>query len=202
MKVKLLYLFLIYLCLNSFAACEKALVEDDDTEATDTTRDDEDDSDGKDDGDSDEKDDKEKDAPGNSDSGSTGDDKDSTSTFVVDGEKAQTVYDFCNKTVTQQRWVVGYIVGDCTKSISNANFTAPFTQHQALLLADDPDERDTSKMMSVALSGDSRKAKFSLKAHPENQGKRLFAVYGYATTYLGIPGMSAKTIGAMRWYGE
>lgn len=130
-------------------------------------------------------------------------DEPSTSTLTVQGEKAYTVTEFLTKDFSNAIWVVGYIVGDCTKSIKNANFTPPFSQPQAILLAGNPNERDTAKMMSVELNSKTRKEKYSLQEHPENQGKRLFAVCGYQATYLGIPGMKSKTgISSMQWYDE
>lgn len=139
---------------------------------------------------------------GNEEKGNT--DKPSSSNLTVQGEKAYTVTEFLANSYAYAIWVVGYIVGDCTINIKNANFTPPFSQPQAILLADDPNERDTSKMMSVQLSGDSRRNKYSLKAHPENQGKRLFAVCGYKRTYLGISGMKSEKSGisSMQWYDE
>lgn len=47
-----------------------------------------------------------------------------------------TVQEFIDNEINCQVFVVGYIVGDCTKSISNAEFAPPFTQPQALLIAD------------------------------------------------------------------
>ena len=39
-----------------------------------------------------------------------------------------TVQEFIDNEINCQVFVVGYIVGDCTKSISNAEFAPPFTQ--------------------------------------------------------------------------
>lgn len=143
---------------------------------------------------------------GGSTSGNTGGSTGTTdSNLTVDGVKAYNVTTFLNQTFNGQIWVVGYIVGDCTKSIKNANFDAPFSQPQALLLADSPDERSTDKVMSVQLSSESRKNEFSLKANLNNKGRRL-AVYGYQIDYLGILGMKSSGkgagIGAMKWYNE
>lgn len=128
----------------------------------------------------------------------------STSGLTVQGETAYSVSEFLTTDFSGSIWVVGYIVGDCTQNIKNANFTPPFSQHQAILLADDPNERNTDNMIAVQLNSETRQKEYSLEAHPENQGKKRFAVCGYQTKYLGIPGMKSKNSGisSMQWYDE
>lgn len=123
---------------------------------------------------------------------------------MVLGEQSYTVNQFLSYTFTKEVWVVGYIVGDCTKSIKYANFDPPFTQPQAILLADDPNERDTQKVMSVQLSGTNRQNEYCLKSHPENQGTKRLAVLGVQRTYLGVPGMTSKGtgIGSIGWLDD
>lgn len=133
----------------------------------------------------------------------TNKDKPSTSGLMVDNSKAYNVTEFINNSYSKAIWVVGYIVGDCTKSISNANFDPPFSQPQALLLADDPNEKNIENVITIQLST-SRRNTFALAQHPENKGKRL-AVFGMQTEYLKRPGMKNSKeshIGNMKWYDE
>ena len=60
-----------------------------------------------------------------SDGGDTGNDNDETETQPTDNDKL-TVNQFITYNFTGQRWVRGYIVGACTKSINNADFEPPF----------------------------------------------------------------------------
>lgn len=187
--MKHLCYLLMFMCLLSFGACEKAMLASDEQEETPTTPSEE----------------------GGSTSGgeSGGSEKEETpeasTNYYISGTQAYSVSDFLSKNFGKQIYVVAYIVGDCTQSISNANFTAPFSQYQAILLADDPTETDVNKVMSVQLSGKSRQEKYSLQSHPENKGTKLIAVYGYQRTYLGVPGMkSGKNagIGSINWYDD
>ena len=56
-------------------------------------------------------------------------------------------HDFGDKSV----WVVGYIVGDCTKNIKNAEWEKPFTYDTAILLADESGETDSEKVIAIQL---------------------------------------------------
>lgn len=97
-----------------------------------------------------------------------------------------------------EAYVKGYIIGDCTKNYKNADFTPPFSQPQAILLADRQDERDFSKIMAVQLkSGTKVREHMNLVDHPNWWG-RLVVFSGYRTTYLGMPGM--KSISAYPTY--
>lgn len=88
-------------------------------------------------------------------------------------------------------YVVGYIVGACTKNISNADFKAPFSDPQAILIADKKGERDTDKLVSIELkSGGKFRTTFNLKDNPDNLGRRII-VFGYKTTYLKIDGIKS-----------
>lgn len=94
-------------------------------------------------------------------------------------------------------YVTGYIVAACAQNKNNAEFTAPFTYSSAVLLADDPSERNVEKTISIQLkSGSKIRDAVNLDEHPENHGKRL-RVFGYRTTYLGLKGI--KDIGANNW---
>ncbi len=84
--------------------------------------------------------------------------------------------------------IEGYIVGDCTKSMKNANFTPPFSQPQAILLADNIDERDKAKIIPVQLkSGYKVRTLLNLQDHPENLHKKLRFTGSYGT-YMKVPG--------------
>lgn len=84
--------------------------------------------------------------------------------------------------------IEGYIVGDCTKSMKNANFTPPFSQPQAILLADNVDERDITKIIPVQLkSGSKVRTALNLQDNPENLHKKL-RFNGSYSTYMKVPG--------------
>lgn len=140
--------------------------------------------------------------------GSTGGNESGTTTgssynYYIEGEKGYSVSQFLSQTFDGMVWVVGYVVGDCTQSISNANFEPPFSQPQAVLLADDPQESNATNVIAIQLSGSSRRVSFSLESNPEYHRKRRLAVLGNKTYYLNVFGMKSGKgggIGAMRWY--
>lgn len=67
-------------------------------------------------------------------------------------------------------YVHGYVVGDIMRAWSNATFEAPFQEEPvAVLLADNPNERDKEDVMYVKLNKSKGERKdFSLALHPEN----------------------------------
>ena len=69
-----------------------------------------------------------------------------------------------------------------------ANFTPPFSQPQAILLADNIDERDKAKIIPVQLkSGYKVRTLLNLQDHPENLHKKLRFTGSYGT-YMKVPG--------------
>ena len=129
--------------------------------------------------------------------GSTEEEGNGEETDIVDGDgntdyrkKIYTVDEFLRTPLGRRSVrVKGYIVGACSKSISQAEWSAPFTWTQAILLADRKGERDAGKVMSVKLKSERMRQIFNLVEHPENQGRKLW-VYGEKQTYLGISGIS------------
>jgi hypothetical protein len=108
-----------------------------------------------------------------------------------------TVTEFINADNLPGVYVTGYIVAACAQNKSHAEFTPPFTYSSAVLLADDPNERDVEKTISIQLKNGSKiREAVNLDAHPENYQKRL-RVFGYRTSYLGLKGI--KDIGANNW---
>ncbi len=108
-----------------------------------------------------------------------------------------TVTEFINAANLPGVYVTGYIVAACAQNKNNAEFTPPFTYSSAVLLADDPNEKDVEKTISIQLkSGSKIREAVNLDDHPENHKKRL-SVFGYRTTYLGLKGI--KDIGANNW---
>lgn len=123
------------------------------------------------------------------DSTQTGDDSSQESGEGTEDEDMMTVQVFMSRTLTGQRWVVGYIVGACSKTINNADFEPPFDYPQAILLADRPGETDKTKVITIGLpSGYKVRKELNLVEHPENYGKRL-AIFGEQTTYLKVLGI-------------
>lgn len=129
--------------------------------------------------------------------GSTEEEGNGEETDIVDGDgntdyrkKIYTVDEFLRTPLGRRSVrVEGYIVGACSKSISQAEWSAPFTWTQAILLADRKGEHDGEKVMSVKLKSERMRQLFNLVAHPENHGRKVW-VYGEKQTYLGIPGIS------------
>lgn len=123
-------------------------------------------------------------------------------TDIVDGNKNDnqtssymTVTQFLEADLSSGSVMVhGYIVGACSKRISNAQWTAPFTYNQAILLADDPQCTDDTKVMSVQLKKGPIRNTFNLVDHPENLGRKVY-VYGGKHSYLGIAGMKDDITG-------
>lgn len=99
---------------------------------------------------------------------------------------------FISKSIVDQVWVKGYIVGSATGANGKKryDFEPPFDHDTALLLADDPATADLSHVVSVCLTSCSKKIReeLNLKEHPENRGKVL-SVFGFRETYLAIPGI-------------
>lgn len=115
-------------------------------------------------------------------------------------EEMITVAQFMEMTLSGQQWVVGYVVGACTKTINNADFEPPFEDPQALLLADTYGETDKERVITIGLpSGSKARRELNLVDHPENYGKRI-AFYGEQCVYLKVKGIK-KPVG-WRVYGD
>lgn len=109
-----------------------------------------------------------------------------------------TVAEFINGNFEGGAFVKGYVVGDCTKSFKYAEFEPPFTNPQAILLADDKDERDKDYLLAVQLkSGSKARTYMNLVDNPWWYGKQV-VLYGYRATYLGMAGL--KDIGSYPLY--
>ena len=104
-----------------------------------------------------------------------------------------------NKDPRETGWVKGFIVGavkEGTSSVSSANdidFTAPFSGYTNVVIADNSDEKDLSKLLVVNLpSGKPLRSQVNLKDNPSNLGKWI-NVTGTLRTYFGIAGMRDGT---------
>ena len=181
----LFYIFLSLAISLMTVGCEKGyygeeLTQTDNTEETDGAEDsDDDDSQGGDEGEGSE---------GTGDNGGS-----QGSVDDVDEGDMLTVEQFMTQTLTGQTWVVGYVVGACSKTINNADFEPPFEYPQAILLADHPGETNKEKVITIGLpSGYKVRRELNLVDHPENYGKRV-AIYGEQTTYLKVIGIKKPT---------
>ena len=142
------WLLLLFVCLFLATSCGKSIVEEsekDDTEQPVTPPDDGGDDD---------------DGSGGSDDGGSG--------GIHQGDIIS-VKQFVSNDVNNV-YVHGYVVGDIMRAWSNATFEAPFQEEPvAVLLADDPNERDKEDVMYVKLNKSKGERKdFSLALHPEN----------------------------------
>lgn len=110
-------------------------------------------------------------------------------------ENPLTVAEFLNSSLGDRDvWVCGYIVGDCTRAIKNAEWEAPFSYDTAVLIADVKGETDPEKVMPVQLITSSMKKEIGLKSNPQNHGKKMM-VRGQKQTYLGIFGIKKFIMG-------
>ena len=186
------WLLLLFVCLLLATSCGKSIVEEsekDDTEQPvtppDDGGDDDDGSGGSDDGGSGGSDDGgsggsddgggsgdggsgEGGTGGSDDGGSGGGSDDGGSGGIHQGDIIS-VKQFVSNDVNNV-YVHGYVVGDIMRAWSNATFEAPFQEEPvAVLLADDPNERDKEDVMYVKLNKSKGERKdFSLVLHPEN----------------------------------
>lgn len=175
------WLLLLFVCLFLATSCGKSIVEEsekDDTEQPvtppDDGGDDDDGSGGSDDGGSGGSDDGGGSGDGGSgeggsgDGGSGGGSDDGGSGGIHQGDIIS-VKQFVSNDVNNV-YVHGYVVGDIMRAWSNATFEAPFQEEPvAVLLADDPNERDKEDVMYVKLNKSKGERKdFSLVLHPEN----------------------------------
>ena len=190
------WLLLLFVCLFLATSCGKSIVEEsekDDTEQPvtppDDGGDDDDGSGGSDDGGSGGSDDggsggsddggsggsdvgggsgEGGSGGGNDDGGSGGGSDDGGSGGIHQGDIIS-VKQFVSNDVNNV-YVHGYVVGDIMRAWSNATFEAPFQEEPvAVLLADNPNERDKEDVMYVKLNKSKGERKdFSLALHPEN----------------------------------
>ena len=186
------WLLLLFVCLLLATSCGKSIVEEsekDDTEQPvtppDDGGDDDDGSGGSDDGGSGGSDDGgsggsddgggsgdggsgEGGTGGSDDGGSGGGSDDGGSGGIHQGDIIS-VKQFVSNDVNNV-YVHGYVVGDIMRAWSNATFEAPFQEEPvAVLLADNPNERDKEDVMYVKLNKSKGERKdFSLALHPEN----------------------------------
>jgi hypothetical protein len=85
--------------------------------------------------------------------------------------------------------VKGYIVGSCSRSISNALFTVPTTYSQSVLVADKDGETNIGHVLAVCLTDRTVARKnLNLQDNPSNL-HRLVIFDGTRVKYLGIPGV-------------
>lgn len=86
--------------------------------------------------------------------------------------------------------VQGYIVGttNTTSILGSGVFEGPFTVRTNLLIADDPNERDLSKIMPIQLPNDSIRTATNLVDSPENLGKEI-SFTGNIALYFSVTGL-------------
>lgn len=188
------WLLLLFVCLFLATSCGKSIVEEsekDDTEQPvtppDDGGDDDDGSGGSDDGGSDGSDDggsggesgggsgdggsggSDDGGTGGSGDGGSGEGNDDGGSGGIHQGDIISVKQFVSNDVNNV-YVHGYVVGDIMRAWSNATFEAPFQEEPvAVLLADDPNERDKEDVMYVKLNkSKGERRDFSLVLHPEN----------------------------------
>lgn len=191
----------------SFSACEKIETENEENDSTSADISSEDIDKNKDD-----EEEGNSDKPGNDDDGTETDDNNDEGTEPGGGEPGGdgnndgdgteepddtgyhtgdivSVSEFLKKDIKCQVWIVGRIVGDCTRSKKYAEFEPPFTHSQAILLADDPYEKDIEKMVSICLTTNKNMRNIlNLVDNPVNYNQHT-AILGFKTKYLGLDGI-------------
>lgn len=103
-------------------------------------------------------------------------------------DKVLTVKQFINNDYEGNVYVTGYIVGDCTKSFKYAEFEPPFTHSQALLIADDVDEKVKDYIVAVQLESGRRRNDLNLVSHPELHQQKI-TLGGTKARYLYMAGL-------------
>lgn len=174
MKKRLIFLLAVLTALV-VCSCEKVYIENDDGSPEETV------------GAGDDSDD-----DGWDDDGWTADDSLTVGDSEFDVGDEVDVATFSTTPIYTQVWVSGYIVGAATGAGGRPeyDFEPPFSYDTAVLLADNPDESDLDKVISVCLTGcaKSLRARVNLKDHPENLGRRL-SVFGFQDVYLDLFGI-------------
>ena len=92
--------------------------------------------------------------------------------------------DYSQKSV----WVKGYIVGCCYQNIKNAVWTPPFPYDTSILLADEPGETDSKKVIAIQLKTKEDKETLGLHSNPQLYNKEI-KFFGKKQKYLGIWGI-------------
>ena len=113
-------------------------------------------------------------------------------------------YDADSLDGTSGETVVGYIVGTCKSSISNAFFTAETIAladvSSNMLIADDKDETSSDNCVPVELEyGSDFRADANLIDNPDNLSRRI-CLYGYAEKYFSVVGL--KNIQYYQWLDD
>jgi hypothetical protein len=135
-------------------------------------------------------------AGGEVDDTSSASGSDTTSSVHRNHNDALTVQEFFTCHDGDLVHVKGYIVGSCERNIVNADFTAPFKGHTAVLLADKPEETNNSKIMIVGLKTGKVRNSLNLEDHPELYGK-LLDIDGYKGEYQYAKGI--KPVDLIDW---
>lgn len=189
---------ILFAIIISFSACEKIETEKEQNDSTSTeiSSDDidknkDDDDKGKDDGESDNNND-DSDISGEDDTPSGGEDNDNTEEPDDTGYQTGdivSVSEFLKKDIHCEVWVVGRIVGACTRSKKYAEFEAPFSHSQAILIADNPDEEDSNNVISVCLTTNKEmRNNLNLVDNPLNKNQYVM-IFGFRENYLGFLGI-------------
>jgi predicted extracellular nuclease len=87
--------------------------------------------------------------------------------------------------------VEGYIVG-VTETGPSYKHQSPFTVNTNLAIADDPTEKDPTKIMPVQLPNNSIRTNLNLKDNEVNLGKKI-QMTGSLELYFGAPGLKSPT---------
>lgn len=179
----------------SMSSCEKIETEDDkESTSTDISSDDIDKNKDDEDNNNDDNNNNDDSSDVNGGGSSDNDNNDNNNTEEPDNTGYKTgdivsVSEFLKKDIKCQVWVVGKIVGDCTRSKKYAEFEEPFTHSQAILIADNPNEKDIEKIIPICLTTNKKmRGILNLVDNPLNKNQNV-AVFGFRDTYLGMCGI-------------
>lgn len=126
---------------------------------------------------------------GKGQSTSNGDDNDNNSGNKDNESKdVLTVEEFINSQPSEGVYVEGYIIGDCTKAFKYAEFEPPFTHEQAVLIADNTDERNKDYIVAVQLPSGTKRKDLNLVDHPEYLHRKVVLCGSWAR-YLYMDGL-------------
>src|SRR5574344_169718 len=123
------------------------------------------------------------------DDGSNKEEKTTTSVNSANDIDPISVDSAINTSYGTNAYVEGFIVGACSKSISNAEFKIPAQYSQSILIADKPNEQNTQHIIAVCLTDRSTiRKELNLVDNKSNMHK-LIGILGTLSKYLGTHGL-------------
>ena len=175
------WILFVALCLLLASACSKQITEEQEENTPEVPVDWGDDDGGDDDGGG-------SGGSGGGDQGGGNDDEGGSG--VISTGDTVSVQQFLTLSNMPMVFVEGYVVGACSGSLSNAEFAPTFTKSTSILLADDIDETDVTKVVPVKRpTSKNVGVDLNLVTNPDLWHKKI-QVPGYQDSYYGTIGIT------------